>query len=224
MCVRSGRKNRCPPIWIAVFGPDGAGKTAVIERATVQLAPGFCQILQFHFRPDFGRNASQQPVTDPHGQPPRTLLISIAKLIYWLLDCWYGHFIFVTTSGRSSRLVIFDRYYSDILVDARRYRLPVSASRIAKWLVQCAPRPDLCILLDAPAEIVQSRKAEVSAAESERQRREYLAMFGRMKNHNLVLNATCSIDELAQQMCQAVLALASTPSFQETKALANANL
>lgn len=224
MTSASESKSKHRPIWIAVFGPDGAGKTAVIEQATLRLGSVFCQIIQFHFRPDFGRSQrNRQPVTDPHGQSPRTLLVSISKLIYWLLDCWYGYLISVRASRASSRLVIFDRYYPDILIDDLRYRLPRSVSQIANLLVHLAPRPDLCILLDAPAEVVQSRKPEVAAAESERQRRAYLEMFGRI-DRSLVLNANCPVEQIADQLCAAVLALRPTSRFPRAEVLLNANL
>ena len=42
------------------------------------------------------------------------------------------------------------------------------------------PHPDLCLYLDAPPAVLQSRKAEVTPEESERQRRVYLEEMGRL--------------------------------------------
>ena len=219
---RTRGKHAYRGAWIALFGPDGVGKSAVIEQVAAQLGSAFHDISQFHFRPHFGRQAGdRQPVTDPHGRPPRGLLISIVKLIYWLLDCWYGYMLIVY-ARRRSRLVISDRYFPDILVDPRRYRLPASSARVAQWLCLWAPRPDLGILLDAPAEIVQQRKAEVSLAESERQRRAYLSLSELMPITQVV-DANRPVQKLTQEVCAAILASALHPPPQRPDVLINAD-
>src|SRR5208337_1054481 len=139
------------------------------------------------------------PVTQPHGKPPRGALISIFKLLYWLADCWYGYMVTIRPARAGSRLVIFDRYLNDILIDTRRYRLPKSCRWFAKLFVSLAPCPDLYVLLDAPAEVVQQRKPEVSPAESQRQSLAYLEMFRSLPNA-FIVDAACPVDEVAQQV------------------------
>ena len=75
----------------------------------------------------------------------------------------------------SSTLVIFDRYYHDLIADPCRYRYgaPLSWARL---LGRAVPQPDLVFILDAPPEIIQARKQEVPFAESARQRAAYLAL------------------------------------------------
>lgn len=208
MSIYSNRDSNAPRgLWIAFFGPDGVGKSAVIEQVKDQLAPAFSFVTQFHFRPMFLRkNLSRAPVTDPHAQIPRTLIVSVGKLIYWLLDCWYGHLLATRFARHHRGLVISDRYYPDVMVDPRRYRLPASTFRFAKWLASLAPRPDLCILLDARAEVVQRRKREVSLGESQRQRFAYLAMFQFLRD-KLLVNADAPVTEVAQGVSHAVLTI-----------------
>ena len=66
-------------------------------------------------------------------------------------------------------LVLIDRYYYDFLIDQRRYRL-----QVPQWLVRLGlaflKKPDLVLLLDAPADVLQSRKQEVALTETRRQR------------------------------------------------------
>ena len=143
------------------------------------------------------------PVTTPHAQLPRSTLASLGKLIYWLLDCWFGYLIAIRPAVTNSRLVIFDRYLPDILVDPLRYRLPASCRRFARMLLPLLPRPDLCVLLDVPPDIVQERKQEVSLAESQRQRAAYLDMFEALPN-TLLVDAALSVDEVAQQIATAI--------------------
>ncbi len=205
-----------PGLCIAFFGPDGIGKSAVIEALKLELG-SFSYVVQFHFRPMFGRQGDRPPVLDPHAQTPRSLLISAVKLLYWLLDCWYGYFIAIRPARRCSGLVIFDRYYPDILVDPVRYRLPASSRRIASWLAALAPQPDLCVLLDAPAQVVQLRKHEVSLPESQRQRLAYLAMFQSM-HARLLVNADAPVNEVAQRVSVAISTLLQNSSMQPHEA------
>jgi len=215
---RTAGRPVLPGLCIAFFGPDGAGKSAVIEALKLAPGPPFSAVVQFHFRPMFGRQEDRPPVTDPHAETPRSTLLSCAKLIYWLLDCWFGYFIAIRPARRCSRLVIFDRYYPDILVDPLRYRLPASSLRFATWLVGFAPQPDLCVLLEAPAEVVQRRKNEVSLAESQRQRLAYLAMFQSVPA-KLLVNADAPVSQVAHQVSVAVSTLVHEPSQQQPEAL-----
>ncbi|MFZ0312115.1 MAG: hypothetical protein WAL85_05360 [Candidatus Korobacteraceae bacterium] len=210
--IRNSGAAKSSGLCIAFFGPDGVGKSAVIEAVKVELGLAFSAVVQFHFRPMFGRpELDRLPVTDPHAQAPRSALVSGAKLLYWLLDCWFGYFLAIGPARRHSRLVIFDRYYPDILVDPLRYRLPASCLSFATWLAALAPRPDLCVLLEAPAEVVQYRKHEVSLAESQRQRRAYLAMFRSMPA-KLLVNADAPVSQVAHQVSIAISTLLQSSS------------
>ena len=192
-------------LWIAVLGPDGAGKSAAIQRLTQELSLCFCGIERFHFRPTFRRKwQDSPPVTNPHGKPPRGFLLSILKLIYWLADYWYGYVTVVRPALLNSSLILFDRYYHDVLVDPQRYRLPDSTRRLAQFLAQLVPQPDLYILFDVPAEVLQQRKPEVTLDESRRQRLAYLEMFRSMPNA-FIIDAARPLDEVTQQMKSLVL-------------------
>jgi guanylate kinase len=48
-------------LWIAFFGPDGAGKSAVIEELSGKLETSFVGITRFHFRPRFRRQGVDWP-------------------------------------------------------------------------------------------------------------------------------------------------------------------
>jgi len=188
-----------------VFGPDGAGKSAVIKRLAEELLPPFEEVQQFHFRPMFRRQwIEKQTITDPHAKSPRSGLASIFKLLYWLADCWYGYLVTVRPVRANSRLVIFDRYFPDILVDPQRYRLPSSSQWFSGLIVRLVPRPDLLVLLDVPAEIVQQRKAEVSLAESQRQRLAYREMFQALPDA-FIVDASRPVEDVAEDVKTVVL-------------------
>jgi thymidylate kinase len=100
-------------------------------------------------------------------------------------------------------LVVFDRHYLDILVDPRRYRYgaPLWLASVVAHLI---PTPDLLIVLDAPVEVLHSRKKEVPAAEAERQRACY-RVLAHARRGGVVLDATGSPEDVAGEIVEHLL-------------------
>jgi thymidylate kinase len=137
-----------------------------------------------HLKPrilTLGRGKPGIAVVDPHGKPPRSALLSLAKILVWLVEEWCACFF----QDKKQTLLICDRYYHDLLIDPIRYRYggPVWVARLVGKLM---PQPRLWILLDAPAAVLQARKQEVPPEETERQRTAYLAFVRRQRNHVIV--------------------------------------
>jgi thymidylate kinase len=162
--IDEGRRVACrvfrpTGLVVAVLGADGSGKTTVIEHLTRELAPAFRRVRRFHFRPWFGKQGGAV-VSDPHGQPPRSWIGSFTKTTLYLIDYWLGWLRLVMPAKVRSTLVVFDRYYHDMLVDAKRYRLPPHFRPI-RWLAFLVPQPDMWLVLDASAATLIERKAEL---------------------------------------------------------------
>mgnify|MGYP003393198367 CR=1 FL=1 len=171
---------------VAFLGPDGAGKSSVIEALPSKLNSVFPRAKELGFAPgllSFIRRG-RQSASEPHGLKPRSLLISLARVAYWMLYYILGRIALRFTLARST-LVLYDRHFVDILVDQKRYRYggPLWLLRLA-W--RCIPKPDLIILLDAPAEVLQARKQEVPMEVSARQRQAYLALVQTLPNGRIV--------------------------------------
>ena len=148
------------------------------------------------------------PVTDPHGKAPRNWLISVMKVTFWLLDYVAGYWRKVWPVRFRNHLVIFDRYYHDLLIDPLRYRYG-GPMWLARWIGKLIPKPDLWILLDAPAEVLQARKQEVPLDESARQRNAYLKLVKGMKN-GVVIDAAQSLEKVVVDVNAAVLDFVAT--------------
>ena len=170
------RWRRPTGLFVAVLGPDGAGKSTLATGLIASTRGAFRRHRVLHLRPMLvGKSKPAGPVTDPHGQPPRSNLVSTLKLVAYVLDYAVGYWMLIRPLAARSGLVVFDRYYQDLLADPRRFRYSGSA-----WLVRVlsriVPCPDFVLLLDAPPAVTLARKREVAPAEAHRQRRSYLGL------------------------------------------------
>ena len=206
--VRRGKRFLQPTGLMVVFlGSDGSGKSTVIDRVKQDLEPAFRKTQYIHLRPRLGLavNESDVPVLDPHGQPARSWLVSTAKIFYFLFDYCIGYLWRLYPQMVRSTFIVFDRYYHDLLVDPKRYRFGGSLW-LAQLLGKLIPQPDLWILLDAPPEVLQSRKQEVSFKETVRQREAYLKMVSRFSN-SVTVDASQPLDKVVANVNQEILEL-----------------
>ena len=178
-CRPRGRRGG---LHVVFLGPDGVGKSTVIEAVQQRVAPAFLRsTYQTFARSLLGRRAKPSP----HALPPRSLPASLLKACWWLACYTVGYFMSVCPTLVRGGLVINHRYLLDAIVDPRRYRYagPIGLLR-GIWAV--APKPDLVIVLDAPADIIHARKRETTLEETTRQREAYLALALQLPNARIV--------------------------------------
>lgn len=188
---------------VCVLGPDGSGKTTVIQSKTNAIKNVAKYIDVQHLRPAFlGERKYCAPVIDPHALKPRAYAASTLKLVYFLIiylaDRWLS-----LNKRRNFVLHVWDRYYHDMLADPRRYRMGAPA-----WLVRLfghlIPKPDLFLILDVQPEVARARKTEVSEAESQRQFHAYRALAEELPNAVLI-DANGSPEDVASACERAVV-------------------
>ena len=159
---------------IGFTGPDGAGKTTVIETVLNELGGVFAKAhVYFHFRPTLFGNLSEvalkagvKTMVDrdfdrPHRSKKKGMISSFCRLMYYSIDYIIGYWLKVKTQTRITRLVIFDRYYTDIICDSRRSSIYLPVKFLSGFGKSVIPSLDYNILLTAPTEVILARKSEL---------------------------------------------------------------
>jgi thymidylate kinase len=191
--------------WIAVLGPDGSGKSTVLQEVCELLKTTIPRRQIFHWRPAVLKpgNPEAGPVTDPHGQTPRSLPVSLVKLLFLFVDWWLGYWMRIVPLSSRLTFCLFDRCYFDLLVDPRRYRYG-GPMGLARWVGALLPQPAMVILLDAPPTVLQARKKEVSLEETQRQVAEYRTLVSELPGGRIV-NCDRPVAEVARDVRLLVL-------------------
>ncbi|MGX5857993.1 hypothetical protein ACWKW6_30335 [Dyadobacter jiangsuensis] len=162
---------------ICFLGCDGAGKSTIIgqiRHERLENGPFRCKYY-YHLTPSKISSKHHAISSDPHNQIVRGRLLSDIKIIYFLFRYVFGYLFTVLPQKVRSGLVIFDRYYYDILVDPARYRHGGT-----KWLTnivgRLVPKPNIIFIIDASEIEIVKRKQEVPLPEIIRQRNAYLSL------------------------------------------------
>jgi len=215
-------------LMVVFLGTDGAGKSTVTARIEQDLAPAFSSTKRYH-RPvasplrwmkryrarsrSGGRTSTGVSVggmnaqpTQPHppGKPPHKLPASLLKLGLWWADfAVFGYLLSIYPQLIRSTLVVLDRYYHDLLVHPEGYRYGGSLE-LARIVGRFVPSPHLVILLDAPPEVIQARKQELTFEETAQQREAYLELVEGLSNAHVV-DASQSLDEVVDAVEEIIL-------------------
>lgn len=158
-------------IVITFYGPDGVGKSSVIQEIFEDPEiPFFSDKKVFHFRPSLFPYLSEFVLKkkniiksgNPYLRKPYSKFVSLLKITYYILDYTLGFLFIIRPLLAREYLIIFDRYYIDQIVDAERIRLNINKTFLFKIYKYIIPKPDINICLFGSPEIIISRKADLT--------------------------------------------------------------
>lgn len=191
------RKVFPPGLFVCIVGPDGSGKSSIIDNIKKPLFETFTSKLSTlkHLRPGllpslanlFRKHSetAKPPVFNPHASKPSGYIFSILRLIYYSIDYVWGYWIEVKPRLIRNSIVIFDRYYYDFVVDPTRCRVKLP-KQILKTMLFFIPTPDLTIYLDNEPEELYRRKQELPVEELKRQVKSWREFIPQLPNVRIV--------------------------------------
>lgn len=181
---------------IAFLGADGSGKSTVINRFLDHVSDDWTEVKYVHFRPTYfvkGSN-SQETVTNPHEGASRGPVMSLLKLLLFVLEYNWAFYIHYR---KSNQLIIFDRYYYDVLADPARIKVS-SPKWLIKSIGRLIPNPGLVFYFDASVETLYGRKQEVEKEVLQQILKNYLDIAEHYSFH--VVSTETSIDITLDQV------------------------
>ena len=162
-------------LFLSISGPDGAGKTTVIDIVIAQLEAiyGVGEITYAHFRPtvlprlaEVGKKAHAVKTVDanyaePHRAKPSGPVGSVARLGYYWLDYFGGYLRSVRPVTKRREVMLFDRYYYDMIADSFRSRISLPMP-LLRFMGGILPLPEYAFFIRVDPKEIYRRKQELT--------------------------------------------------------------
>lgn len=164
---------------VGILGRDGSGKSTLADEIISSLGPYFNGTNTFKkfpsllYKGEIFKKKEAYDFTKPHYHKQRDRFTSFLKLNLILIEFMFGYWLKVFPLKAKSHLVLYDRYFADLLADPHRYRIKGNQF-IIKAFHYILPKPDMWIILDIPTNILLERKQELTYETSEKLRYKYL--------------------------------------------------
>ena len=188
------------PKKVAFLGPDGAGKSTILENTITESAGGFGKIKYIHLKFSIARDLRQKPqikVVKPHSNPPYGYTKSCIKYCYLIAQYLLG-LIYLNLRYCKKDLIVFDRYYYDVLVDPKRFRLQ-EIKFLAILLKIIIPQPNVVLLITClDPDLIYNRKQDLTLSEINRQ----LISYAKFKGSSIlnIINQDKSVDQITKEV------------------------
>jgi thymidylate kinase len=160
-------------LFITFTGPDGSGKTTVIEG----VVDAFAKVnppKRFHFRPhllpNIGEAAVKLGVREdvdrryhmPHRGTNKGSAQSFIRLTYYLIDYVVGYYVRIMPLRWRKHIVVMDRYFPDVVADRERSSIFLD-QRLVQALRRVVPPADFSFFVRVDGQRILERKRELSA-------------------------------------------------------------
>lgn len=176
---------------VAIIGADGSGKSTLVGELENMLGgqKGRIAVVPRTIKENVGEH---------YELPMRSVLLSLAKLFGRGLKWFVQYHLRFAPLMRRGQVIVCDRFYLDeLLIDPLKYRYNAPAG-ITRFVRNLLPHPGLYILLDAPEDVLFSRKQEISLDELRDLRFRYLNWI-RQQPNNHILDATLPMEDVKRK-------------------------
>lgn len=174
---------------VTFSGVDGVGKTTIIENVSEQLQMKYRKdVVLLRHRPKIFpmlsslkhgsiQKAEQRSDSDnPNHVTEKSKMSSYLRFSYYYLDYFLGQFYVHFRYVMRGKVVIYDRYYFDLINHPERNNFVVN-KRLVKWLYRPIMKPALNIYLNAAPEEIYKRKRELEIDEIDALSNQYVQLF-----------------------------------------------
>lgn len=154
-------------------GPDGAGKSTLVHSLMELLcslginnnvSPHHLlsnKVPSLHRLPGAPQKYAKQDYTKPYQAETAGLVSSIIRTGYYFIAFFVDRAFFIKREMRGNQIVVFDRYYTDIMADPVRIRIGLP-KRVLQKIFSFLPKPTHLFIILASKELIVSRKDELT--------------------------------------------------------------
>lgn len=186
-------------MFIIVLGPDGSGKSTLINNIIKSELFSSSAPLVLHLNGSnrYTSNIKHTVITNPHGKKPYSSLVSMVKLFYLVTKAIADYYTIDHHYSIKGKHIIYDRHVFDVYADPLRYRIRLSP-KIIKLFLTLVPKPDILFTLNVDSKVLWERCTEVSYDQMKIQCKRYME-FSNIYDFVYELNATRSSSEVFDQ-------------------------
>lgn len=196
---------------VVFLGPDGSGKTTIMNALKKVLEKEGKKVKTFYWRPGIlqapgvliGLRPPDEPGgvnPDPYGHEKQNPLKSLIRFSYYWLDFMLGS---VKISLDKGTIYLFDRYYCDMWLDKFRYNftLPDFLIKAGYFFIK---KPDLVVYLDNRIKTLLARKREIPEEDLRRNVERYKNYIKKLRK-GVVVNNERDVEEVVREVRGRVL-------------------
>ena len=199
------------------IGPDGSGKTTIIDKVSNKFKLIYPYQKLYHTRfellPELRSGLGLSNINKKPSNTNKTVAKDnqekqsmISKIVSWIVVIYYtfefliGKLVFFRIN-RKRRLVIFDRFYYDFFVQPKTRNLIWG---FKNFLLLFVPKPDIIIHLYADGQTVFKRKGELNVDEIDLQNSLFIKLLQNDGKYNMYDTSLHNVDELVEKIAEAM--------------------
>ncbi len=176
---------------VTFSGVDGAGKSTVLNLVRLKVEKNLRErVVVLRHRPSilpilssirYGKKAAEQRAASilPRQGRNKNWLSSAFRFSYYYLDYLFGQFYIQLRYVWMGYVVLYDRYYFDMINDSERSNIKVPP-KLVKWLYRLLVKPRLNFFLYAETKTILERKRELEPAVIGMLTQQYMQLFNKL--------------------------------------------